>query len=496
MTEKRNLVVMFCMLCATTALAQTFNTLANFDGSNGSYPYAGALVQGADGNLYGTTDQGGSSCDGTVFKITPAGPLTTLYSFPAGGNCFSSNNPQTGLLLATDGNFYSTTNYGGVNNGGTVFKITPDGTLTTLYSFCAQPGCADGLNPSVAPLIQGADGNLYGATALGGANGGGTIFKITTAGSLTTLYSFCAQPGCADGYEPQAGLVQADGTFYGTTYKGGTNNDGTVFTMTSGGTLATLHTFAGSDGALPVGSLAAATDGNFYGVTETGGTNNDGTVFKMTPSGTLTTLHNFNGADGMLPTDGLAQATDGNFYGTTNEGGANNMGTIFEVTPTGTLTTLHSFAGPDGSYPIGGLVQGTGGSFYGTTETGGTNNFGTVFSLSNYVAQVQPPINADGSSVFNAKRGVVPVKFTLAVGGTPTCQLPPATISLTRTAGAAPGPVDESVFLLSSDSGSNFRIDSCQYVYNLATGSLGPGTYLVQIMISGNSVGSGTFGLQ
>jgi uncharacterized repeat protein (TIGR03803 family) len=203
-----------------TSPAQTFIPLVSFDKSNGANPL-GNLTQGFDGSYYGTTNKGGANNSGTVFQLTPSGTLKTLYSFCAQPNCTDGGAPQAGLVLARNGNFYGTTQVGGANFEGTVFKITPSGTLTTLYSFCAQPNCSDGSNP-YAPLVQASNGNFYGATAVGGANSEGTIFKITPSGTLTTLYSFCAQPNCMDGATPYAGLIQAiDGNFYGTTQQGG-----------------------------------------------------------------------------------------------------------------------------------------------------------------------------------------------------------------------------------------------------------------------------------
>jgi uncharacterized repeat protein (TIGR03803 family) len=402
------------LLWATTAIglsAQTFKTLHRFDGTDGQYPIAG-LVQATGGNLYGTTEYGGANNYGTVFKISPGGgPVKTIYSFCSQGGtaCTDGDLPYAGLVQGTGGNLYGTTSYGGANNGGTVFKISPSGTLTTLHSFCSQSGCPDGYIP-FAGLVQATDGNFYGTTESGGAQGGGTVFKITPSGTLTTLYSFCSQSGCPDGDGPTAGLVQAsDGNFYGTTYGGGTNNCfgyagcGTVFRITPSGTLKTLYSFCSQsgcpDGHSPNAALVQATDGNFYGTTESVGT---GTVFKITPSGTLTTLYTFCSqsgcTDGQYPTGALVQATDGSFYGTTFGGGTRrgscilgSCGTVFKITPSGTLTTLHSFCSqsgcPDGANPEAAL-QDTDGMFYGTTYSGGAyprvcgDRCGTVFSLS------------------------------------------------------------------------------------------------------------------
>jgi uncharacterized repeat protein (TIGR03803 family) len=185
----------------------------------------------------------------------------------------------------------------------------------------------------VGRLTQGTDGNFYGTTVNDGANGNaGTVFKITPAGTLKTIYSFCSQTGCSDGQYPYAGLVQGtDGNFYGTTLSGGTAHYGTVFKITPTGTLTTLHRFIHTDGFAPYAGLVQATDGNFYGTAWGGGANGGGTVFRITPAGTLATLHNFAGADGSNVTGGLVQDTNGNFYGTTQYGGANSDGTVFNV---------------------------------------------------------------------------------------------------------------------------------------------------------------------
>jgi uncharacterized repeat protein (TIGR03803 family) len=375
-------VVLLCVTTAIAAPAQTFTTLHSFDGTDGADPIAG-LVQATNGSLYGTTEVDGANGYGTFFKITPSGKLATLFSFCSQTNCTDGAEPFAGLVQATDGNLYGTTIVGGANfptyPGGTVFEITPSGKLTTLYSFCSQTNCTDGTEPA-GLLIQATDGGLYGTTLGGGANGYGTVFKITPSGKLTTLHSFDG----TDGNTPFAGLVQAtDGKFYGTTYEGGANNEGTVFKITPSGTLTTMHSFDVTDGDEPVAGLVQAADGNLYGTTTGDGASSYGTVFKITLRGRLTTLHSFDVTDGDEPGTGLLiQATDGNLYGTTIGGGANGFGTVFEITPRGRLTTLHSFDGTDGGYPYAMLVQDTNGSFYGTTSEGGANNDGTVFSLS------------------------------------------------------------------------------------------------------------------
>ena len=383
---------MFFVFFAANTNAQTFTKLAGFGGANGWDPQS-SMIQGADGSFYGTTQFGGnlSLCQsygcGTIFKITPSGVLTAIYRFSD-----SDGAGPAALVQGTDGNFYGTTWTGGSNLYGTVFKLTPSGSLTTLHNFSPTEGAL----PYV--LIRGNDGNFYGANEAGGASNQGTIFKITSSGALTTLHTFTGSEG--DG--PNTLLQAPDGNFYGTASSGGTHpcgsgTCGTVFKMTPDGTLTVLHEFDGTDGEDPDG-LVQGTDGNFYGTTALGGAHHNclddtcGTAFMMTPSGALTTLYNFAGTDGAQPRPGLLQATDGNFYGTTVVGGQFGVGSAFRLTPTGTLFTLHSFCSgtgcPDGEQPLGGLVQGTSGLLYGTASMGGAHcvisvtGCGTVFSLS------------------------------------------------------------------------------------------------------------------
>jgi uncharacterized repeat protein (TIGR03803 family) len=385
--SKLNLCIRACallVLWATTTVtlpAQTFKSLDSFHSTNAAFPWA-TLVQASDGNFYGTTQNGGntactSGC-GTVFKIAPDGKLTT-YSFD-GAN---GNGPLAGLVQAANGEFYGVAG-GGANGYGTVFKFTPKAGLTTLHDFNGTDG-----NGPTGTLIQATDGNFYGTTEGGGPVNLGAIFRITPSGKLTTLYTFT---GGADGAVPVAGLIQAtDGNLYGTTWGDAYDNlnEGTIFKITLSGKLTTLFSFDTTNGANPQGGLVQGADGNFYGTTEEGGTSNYGTVFKMTPKGKLTILHSFSGgADGDTPVSTLIQATDGNFYGTASyDGKYPNYGIVFKITPTGKLTILHNFDSKDGSYPYAGLVQATSGGFYGATFAGGSSSScsygcGTVFSLS------------------------------------------------------------------------------------------------------------------
>jgi uncharacterized repeat protein (TIGR03803 family) len=309
-------------------------------GDDGAAPVAG-LVQGSDGNFYGTTENGGTNDSGTVFQISASGVLTNLCSFSGGTN---GADPEAGLVEARDGNLYGTTSEGGATGTlsggyGTVFQINPDGTLSNLYSFTLG---TYGAFPQ-AGLAPGTDGYYYGTTYAGGAydfnsQGFGTVFQISTGGALTSLYSFT---GGNDGSNPDAGLVQgSDGNFYGTTEAGGTNEVGTVFQISTGGTLTSLYSFIGTnDGANPEAGLALGSDGYFYGTTEAGGAYTDqngegyGTVFKISTNGTLTSLYSFTGGnDGAYPYAGLVQGSDGSFYGTTEGGGQGGAGTVFRLT--------------------------------------------------------------------------------------------------------------------------------------------------------------------
>ncbi len=412
------IVFMFCAATAISLPAQTLTTLHSFQRTtDGSDPSAG-LVQATDGNFYGTTRSGGAYNQGTVFKMTPGGTVTTLYSFCAQSSCpDGSASNGAALVQGTDGNFYGTTSGNGFNSRGTVFKITPSGTLTTLHSFQGSPN--DGDTP--AGLVQATDGNFYGTTSHGGTDGYGTIFKITPAGTLTTLYSFLCFP-CTDGDQPDSALVQGtDGNFYGTTTDGGASGIyGTVFKITPSGTLTTLYSFNYTDGYKPFQApLVQGTDGNFYGTTEGGGTQGLGTVFKITPSGTLTTLFSFGSqrgcADGVNPYAGLVQATDGNFYGTTRYGGrgscTDDLGTVFKITSSGAYTVLHSFCSQtncaDGYSPDAGLVQATDGNFYGTTQSGGAYDDGTVFSLSLGQTSYNLTVSTNGSGMVTSTDGFI-----------------------------------------------------------------------------------------
>ncbi|HEV3092600.1 MAG TPA: choice-of-anchor tandem repeat GloVer-containing protein [Candidatus Cybelea sp.] len=341
-------------------------------GSDGTYPQAGLI--NVNGTLYGTTAGGGAYVSlGTVYSITPSGTETVLYSFVLTDGA----NPYAGLLNVK-GTFYGTTQYGGANDGGTAFSLTTSGAQTVLHSFGI--GRSDGEGPS-AGLIN-VNGALYGTTVGGGANNSGTVFKITSGGKYKLLYSF--GKSLTDGSAPQAGLVDVNGTLYGTTYGGGAEAFGTVFSISPFGKEAVLHSFGTlNDGTFPQDGLLNV-KGTLYGTTEYGGASNVGTVFAITPGGAESVLYNFaGGSDGAQPRAGLIGAK-GTLFGTTSEGGTSGKGTVFALTSGGTETVLYSFqGGTDGANPLAGLLN-VGGTLYGTTYKGGANGKGTVFSLTGF----------------------------------------------------------------------------------------------------------------
>jgi uncharacterized repeat protein (TIGR03803 family) len=310
-----------------------FTVLHDFTGgADGGIPTG--LVKGLGNQIYGTSYVGGSNpfCPGcgTVFKILSGGKLTTLFSFSSFGD---GAHPLGGLVLGSDREFYGTTLGGPLSVYGTVYKITARGDVTPLWQFS---GGIDGGAP-VAPPVEGDDGNFYGTTLGGPHSIYGTIFVITPAGALKPLYSFT---GGGDGGGPSGLVLGSDGNFYGTTAYGGTNVNigfGTVFKVSPAGTLTTLHRFNGADGRTPFAELAQGSDGDFYGTTEAGGASDRGTVFKISPAGTFTTLHNFGGLDGSTPEGPVVQGRDGNFYGTTASGGTSTncgsagCGTVFRL---------------------------------------------------------------------------------------------------------------------------------------------------------------------
>jgi len=439
-------ISLLSVICAAAA-AQTpvFTSLSKVSGQYPN-PYWG-LVQGLNGQLYSTTTGGGP---GEVFEITTGGSLTMLDVL--------KGHSQTGLLLATDGNFYGATLKGGRTGGGKVFRVTPEGKYTELHSFCAQSGCPDGLYPD-SPLIQGADGQLYGTTTGGGGAGCtvygdacGTIYKMTLKGEITTLYMFCLQAGCLDGQSPYGAFIQtSDGSFYGTDAGG---PGGEIYQLTPSGTLNVLHTFCLQsgcpDGSDPQG-VVQGPDGALYGQTES-----YPTVWRLALDGTFQVLYTCTQsgcADGGRGP--LISATDGNLYGTSDAGGAYGHGTIYNITTSGALTVLYNFCPDpgsgckDGASPYGPLFQATDGNFYGTTFGGPANagGPGTVFKLSMGLAPFVSPLPAHGKvgkriSILGTNlTGSTAVSFNGTLAGSFTVNSTGSAITTTVPAGATTGPI-------------------------------------------------------
>ena len=361
----------------------SLTSLGSFSGGTVPFnPHAG-VIQGTDGNFYGTTVNGGSGLYGTAFELSPSGGLFIRHSFTNG---VDGATPLAGLIQASDGNLYGASLHGVGASLGTLFWRSPSGVFTHLYAF---GGGDDGGNP-LASLVQGSDGNLYGTASTGGSNGVGTVFSLGTNGLFTPLWSF----NSINGSYPAAPLVQgSDGKLYGTTSAGGTQDLGTVFSLSTNGSFNSLVSFDSTRGAYPSNGVVQATDGAFYGTTSGGGTNGGwGTVFRLTADGTLTPLHSFNYEDGAYPVGGLVQATDGNLYGTTSQGGIGGKGTVFQITTNGQLTTLVWFNGPNGANPQGALIQARDGSFYGTAEFGRTGYNGAAGSGDGLVFRLILPL--------------------------------------------------------------------------------------------------------
>jgi uncharacterized repeat protein (TIGR03803 family) len=391
LTSRNLRAATLAFLCALVVIAglpadaQTEAVIYSFKGvsPDGYDPYGGVAL-GKNGVLYGTTAFGGTYGFGTVFKIDPDGTETVLHSFNSkSGDGFE---PAAGVILDKAGNLYGTTYYGGAYGYGSVFKVIPNAskTETVVYSFGGQSG--DGQNPW-AGLVLDQAGNFYGTTVFGGAYGGGTVFKLTPTGTETVLYSFGSQSG--DGSQPYGGVVLDDlGNLYGTNVFGGAyGGGGTVFKVTPTGTESVLYSFGGhsGDGAEPFAGVLRK-GGVLYGTTIVGGTNGYGTVFKLTTRGKMTVLHNFSrfSEDGYQPSSGVVLDSAGNLIGTTQYGGVSGVsGTVFEITPDGTATVLHDFGSlGDGFGPVGGMVFDKAGNLYGTTEFGGAQgNGGTVYKL-------------------------------------------------------------------------------------------------------------------
>jgi uncharacterized repeat protein (TIGR03803 family) len=361
----------FLVLAATAAKVsgQTVTTLYSFP-KKGGKPQDLALVQGRDGQLYGTTSAGGTDAEGAVFKISTLGAAHAIYSF----DLTPGSAPIGGLSLANDGLFYGSALYGYSGTQGVIFSVSPSGSEQVLANL------GDSTGPSIVPPLQATDGNFYGETGGTGGTSVGAIYRLTRAGKFTTLYTFNGSLGSY----PEGKLVEGpNNILYGIADGGGTNDCGTIFEFTLSGEPVTTYNFVCVTANNPAAGLLLANDGNFYGTTDEGGTYNLGVIYRFDQQGVLTVLYNF----GETANDGfthvaLIQATDGNLYGTTGNGGAYKNGTIFQITLQGTYTRVYDFPGNGGpQYTYTGLMQHTNGLIYSESGGGGSGGTGTIYSL-------------------------------------------------------------------------------------------------------------------
>jgi uncharacterized repeat protein (TIGR03803 family) len=413
---------------AISAQAQTvtFSDLTGIgSGGTGWEPYS-TVTQATDGNFYGTATNGIFGGGGNIFRMTPDGEITNVYTFVCSRTtCVNGAGPQTAPILGTDGNLYGVTaggGHGSCGSGGIVYKLTLQGKLTVLYNFASS--CTDGATPN--GIVLGSDGNFYGTTVYGGNNsdGPGIVFKITPAGKYTELYSFCSQANCTDGEKPFFPPVQGnDGNFYGATSGGGSFGGGVIYKITPSGQYSVIYNFCYSQqtGACVEGSYPYAitkdADGNFVG-TAVGGSTGYGVVFKVTPGGQYSILTNFpNLGTFGWPGSQLTLGSDGNLYGTLIGGGSGSWapivrGAVYRISPNGDFTPLQAFCecgSGKGFNPIAGVFQGTDGNFYGTTAMGGIGpytdedwGYGTVFQYASGLgpnAQTVPAAGKAGQTV-------------------------------------------------------------------------------------------------
>jgi uncharacterized repeat protein (TIGR03803 family) len=350
--------------------AGTEAVLHRFAGPDGSYPYGG-LTLNAAGHLCGTTSQGGTDSEGAVFTMDAAGTEAVLFNFPGPGD---GTQPDAGVTLDAAGNLYGTTVDGGPAGHGVVYRVSTSGQETILYSFT---GGADGSSPSSAVVLDSA-GNIYGTTLEGGTNNDGAVYKVDPAGNETVLHTF----DYTDGSGPNGLISDSAGNLYGATFVGGPSYGGVVFKLTTSGTYTMLYGFGTGANSGPVGNLARDTAGNLYGNTE-GNSGGLGVVFKLDTSGHETVLYNFaTGSGGNDPYQGVVLDPAGNLYGTTYQGGTANDGVVYKVTAAGHYSVLHSFTGgSDGLRPVAAVTLDSSGNIYGTTEQGGTSGEGVVFMI-------------------------------------------------------------------------------------------------------------------
>jgi uncharacterized repeat protein (TIGR03803 family) len=413
-----SLLVFASLACALSLAvrtqAQVLHTIAVFDGTNGNGPYS-SVVQGIDGNIYGTTDSGGNpnTQSGTLFRVTPSGKLTDLYNFCSKPRCTDGSSPASPPVVGTDGNLYGVAG-GGILNQGVVYKMTLSGEYNVLYSFCPTHPCTDGVGPG--GIILGADGNFYGAAGGGNASNGGVIFSISPSGQLKVLYRFCSvAPNCQDGAGPNTPILGTDGNFYGVTSGGGSLGGGVLYELSSTGAYTVLYNFCSYlEGCSAPGEpydVVRDANGNFFGTTEYSASGSPyGSVFEITSSNQLLVLHDFDDYNDW-PYEGVMLGSDGNVYGVFGYD-TKASGSIYKVTPEGGYSRIYTFKPNNrsvGAPPVGPLFQGTDGNFYGVTPYGPGSYDGEVFKFSyglGPLVETVPVAGAVGQSVLILGNGL------------------------------------------------------------------------------------------
>ena len=498
-----SIVALTLLFAATAASAQTVTELHTYPIGSGAWSgirAPQAMAQGRDGNLYSTIANNGTgtSVDGTVYKITTTGTLSEVYSFCSLTGCDDGNDPEGGVALGLDGNLYGTTKIGGKDGAGTIFKVTPTGTLTTLYSFTNS---TDDSAP-IYRVVLGQDGNFYGVSEAEYNGQYGAFFRISASGVFKELADF----DYTNGSLPNLPTQGTDLNFYGTAQQGGDNgtNCGVIYKATTGGKITVLHNFAGypTDGCRPISVLVQGTDGDFYGTTYSGGVsaadgNGNGTIFKISPSGVYTVLHSFtygvsgssNIYDAQLPQAGLTLGTDGNFYGVGANGGMKNYGAIFKITPSGTESVLYSFCNTTCTSfsPATPLVLHTNGDLYGNTN--GNSLGGAVFYSLN--VGFKPLIDlVTWTGKVGATVQILGQGFTGATGvsfnGTAAKFVNTSDTYMTATvpAGATTGPVTVTTFTSTLKSNHSFLVEPQVKSFTPTSGIVGTSVTITGVSLT------------
>jgi uncharacterized repeat protein (TIGR03803 family) len=448
------------------AQAQTYTDLHDFNGTGDPIIFnSGRLAQGPDGNFYAESENGGTSGFGTVFNLTPTGTVTIIHGLVP---TTDGQAPSGGITLGTDGNFYGDAASGGAADSGTVFVVTPSGTLAVLHPF-ANSG--DGTTPSYA-LILNPNGNFYGTTNVGPE----TIYQVAPSETFKTIHTLTTAEGSQGG---QLSLG-SDGNLYGGTGLGGTSGFGTAFKVTPSGVFTVLHSFTGAtDGSNAAGGMVQATNGKFYGATSSGGSSSAGVIYQLTSSGVFTVLHTLNGTtDGKGPAGQLLAASDENLYGVTTSGGTSDCGTIFKITPAGTYTVLYNFDMIHGCNPEEQVIQGTNGKLYGLANGGGAFGDGAAYSLSLGLRAFAALMTA--SAFEGARIGILGQDFSgssvVEFGGVPatTIAVTGSTfINATVPAGALTGSVKVTTGTTTLTSNQTFRVRLAFTTFTPMSGPVG-----------------------